>query len=318
MRVRFLIIGVAIAALVLAIWLLGGVALMEAWAIEGQRQMQSALADAIRHIKRQEPGAMAGLLGLCFTYGVLHAVGPGHGKVLIGGYGLGDRVPWLRLSALALAASLAQAATAVILIFVLVGLLGWKRDPSQAIGNQILSPAGAVVIGLLGLWLVWRGGRRALWPWLAGRSEQNPYGDHDAEHPHDDDHADGHEHDHQHGSHHHHAHGPSLEDMERLHTVRDAAVLIFGVAMRPCTGALLLLILTWQLGIAGAGIAGAFAMGLGTALITVTVALLAVWAREGALASMPARVASIALPWIEMLAGVLVVMIAAGLYAAPP
>lgn len=302
MRVRIVSLGLGIAALVLAVWLLGGVALLEAWAIEAQRQMQSALADAIRHIKRQDPGAMAGLMGLCFTYGVLHAVGPGHGKVLIGGYALGHRVPWLKLSVLALLASLAQAATAVVLVFVLVGILGWKRDPSQAIGNQILSPVGAVVIGALGLWLVWRGGRRALGP-LAGAHHGHDHHHHDHEHDHD---------------HHHHAHAPSLQDMEQLHGLRDAVFLILGIALRPCTGALLLLILTWQLGIAAAGIAGAFTMGLGTAVITVTVAFLAIWAREGALASLPGQVAARTLPWIEMLAGVLVVLIAFGLYAAPP
>mgnify|MGYP000861678445 CR=1 FL=1 len=294
---RIGIVTFALLALVLGIWLLGGVALLEAWAIEAQRQMQDALAEAIRHIKRQDPGATAGLLGLCFTYGVLHAVGPGHGKVLIGGYGLGHRVPWLRLSALALVASLAQAATAVGLVFVLVGVLGWKRDASQAIGTEILSPLGAVVIGLLGLWLVWRGGRRV----FAARVKP-----HDHHHDHD--------HDHSQCS---HAHGPSLQEVERLHSFRDGVVLILGIALRPCTGALLLLILTWQLGIAAAGIAGAFAMGLGTAVITVAVAALAVFARESALTSLPGQLAARVLPWVEMLAGILVVVIAFGLYTAP-
>ena len=105
--------------------------------------------------------------------------------------------------------------------------------------------------------------------------------------------------------------------MSRLHSLRDAAVLIVGIALRPCTGALLLLILIWQLGIAAAGIVGAFAKGLGTAVITVTVALLAVWAREGTLASLPAKAAARVMPWIEMAAGVLVVVIAVGLYSTP-
>ncbi len=288
MRLGLLILVLCLA--VLAFWLTGGLALVEAWAIQGQRQMQSALAEAIRHLKRGEPGAMTALLGLCFTYGVLHAVGPGHGKVLIGAHALGHRVPWGRLVALALVASLAQSAVAVGVVQVLVGILGWKRDPSQAFGAEILSPLGAVVIGLLGLWLVWRGGRK-----LLGRQDH------------------GHDHDHPHV----HAHGPSLHDMEHLHGLRDALVLIGGIAMRPCTGALLLLILTWQIGIPGAGIAGAFAMGLGTATITVLAALLALWARDGVLASLPAEVAARTLPWIELLAGLLVILIAAALFSAP-
>lgn len=83
--------------------------------------------------------------------------------------------------------------------------------------------------------------------------------------------------------------------------------------MRPCSGALFVLVVTWQIGIATAGIVGAFVMGAGTALVTVGVALLAVWAREGALAGLGGGRIARALPVLELSAGAVLAVAALGL-----
>ena len=102
--------------------------------------------------------------------------------------------------------------------------------------------------------------------------------------------------------------------MAEVRSLRDALLLIGGIAIRPCTGALFLLILTWRLGIDGAGIAGAFAMGLGTATVTVAVAVASVWVREGTfLAFADSRGARLLVPVLELTAGALVAAIAAQL-----
>lgn len=341
MRRTFLILGLLVAAVLALLWLTGGYAVLQAWVFQAQREAQSTLAAAVRAIKTGQPGALAGLLTICFSYGVLHAVGPGHGKMLIGGYGMGRRVPVVALSSIALTASLVQAAVAVAVVYAGVAVLGWTRKQMEGVAENIMAPAGMIAIAGVGVWLMWRGYRGARRVWAsqqtadsgqamdgqvhAGKGQPGKgHADHgDADH----DHA-GHDHaGHDHTLHHHdpaptphvhdehcgHAHGPSLEEVSKLTGWRDTAALIAGIAMRPCSGALFLLILTWQLGIGLAGIAGTFAMGIGTALVTIGVALLAVWAREGALASLPLDRAARMLPLFEMAAGALVAVIALSL-----
>jgi len=68
------------------------------------------------------------------------------------------------------------------------------------------------------------------------------------------------------------------------------------------------------MGIAAAGIAGAYVMGLGTALVTVGVALVAGGMRGAALASLAGtRGPALAVPALELGAGLAVALIAGGL-----
>lgn len=307
MRRRLTILGLVLAALGLALWLSGALAGAEGWIAGAQRQAQTVLAGAVRAIRSGEPGALAGLLAVTFGYGVLHAAGPGHGKLVIGAYGMGRRVPVVRLLGLALASSLAQAAVAVAIVYAGVALLGWGRDQTQDWAERVAAPLGTAAIAAVGLWLMLRGLRGVLRQGRHAAQEAHAHHDH-----HDHDH-----HHHDHDAHCEtcgHAHGPSLEQVQAVQGWRDGLALIAGIAMRPCSGALFLLILTWQLGIGAAGVAGAFAMGLGTATVTAAVALAAVWAREGALASLPgAGAAARALPWIEAAAGAVVALAALAL-----
>ena len=308
MRRVLTLAGIGVAAGLALVWFLGGFDALGRLAAEAQRALQAPLAGAVRAVKAGEPAAWGGLLAVCFGYGVVHAAGPGHGKFVIGGYGVARRVPVLRLSVVALAASLAQAGVAVGLVYAGVLALGWGRERMVGLAEGTLAAVSWAAIGAIGLWLVWRGGRGVMRQVRAGG-----VGDHDHAH-----------HDHHHGHDHHHdedcgcghAHGPSAAEVAEAKGWRDTLALIGGVAVRPCSGALFLLVLTFQMGIGSAGVAGAFAMGLGVAVVTVAVAVLAVWSREGALAGLgEARVWRV-LPWVEMAGGAVIAAFAAGMMRA--
>ena len=268
----------------------GGMARLTTWAAEGQREVQNAMAGSLRALKGNQPGALAGLLGLCFAYGFFHAAGPGHGKLLIGGYGLTNGATARRLSLIALLSSLGQAVTAILLVRAGIALLDWSRETMTATAETVFAPASWAAVGLIGLWLVLRAARRVWRSWRAGQRGADGH-DHARAHAHD------HGHDHGHDHHHHghaegaceacgHRHGPTLDEVSALSGLRDAALLIGAIAIRPCTGALFLLIITWRMGLVAQGIAGCFAMALGTASVTVAVALAATLLRRGALERM--------------------------------
>src|SRR5262245_51986914 len=61
------------------------------WLMEKQALVHSQLASAVRRFKTADPFSAAFLLAaISFAYGVLHAVGPGHGKAVISSYVLAD------------------------------------------------------------------------------------------------------------------------------------------------------------------------------------------------------------------------------------
>lgn len=317
MRRIVLTLALVAAAALATFWAAGGMDMVQARALESQRAFQNALARALRALHGGEAGALATLWGVAFAYGFLHAVGPGHGKFLLGAYGAGTRVPLGRMMGIGLAASLAQAGTAIALVYGGVALFSLSRARIEAVSDAWLAPLSLIAIAALGLWLVWRGARALLRmqgaPALTAAGATNAAG------------AGGHGHHHHHHDHDPHddpcadcghRHLPDTGDVARLSSLREAALLVGAIALRPCTGALFLLILTWRMGLEWQGVTAALAMGLGTASVTVAVAALAVMARDGALvwSGRIGRMAAL-VPVVEVLAGALVAGVALMLLA---
>ena len=299
MRRTLMLAGPVLVVAAGVMWLTGVFQPLADWIFGQQRAVQDGLAGAVRAIKGGQAGAWALLLGVAFSYGVVHAAGPGHGKAVIGGYGVARRVPMVRLAGLALASSLAQAGVAIALVSVGALILGWTRNDMEALAEGAMLPFSLAMVAGLGLWLVWRGARSLTVQGADHHSHAK------------DSHHHGHAHGHDCGC--GHAHGPTLEEAAAVRSVRDGVLVVAAVAMRPCSGALFLLVLTFALGIPMAGIAGAVAMGVGTALVTIGVACASVWLREGAFAALPGGGVGRVLPVMELIVGALIAVASLGL-----
>lgn len=274
-----------------AIWLwgFGGADVVSQWAAMTQRNVQNGMAASLRALRAGDSTALIGLWTLCLTYGFVHAAGPGHGKLVIGGYAMGVRVSARKVAGLAALSSMAQAMVAIVFVGVAVTLLDWGRAQMTQVADQMIAPLSYLLIALLGVWIVLRGIRK-LW------RRRKPVHHHDHDHICSDC---------------GHAHAPTPQQAQAVTTWRDAVAVIGVIAIRPCTGAIFLLILTYALGLFWVGVIGVLIMGLGTAAFTGIVALAAVGARESALAqAASAKGTATLLGIVEIGAGLLIAAVA--------
>lgn len=239
-----------------------------------QRALQKSLADAVRDTDGGGFGALVALLALCFAYGVLHAAGPGHGKAVITAYALTNERIARRAIGIALLAAFVQATSAVVLVYaVLFAFDSTTRLITRSV--TVAEAASFALIAAMGAYLIIGGARRLL---RAVRrrdaaAAETPAQAHVHTHSHSHDHE--HHHDDSAHDHHDHAHLPGAEEIGRLHGLRDAIALALAVGIRPCTGAILVLVFAYGLGLHAVGILATYAMGAGTGLAVAALVALA-------------------------------------------
>ena len=271
-----------------------------AWVFDKQQSLQRTLAMSVKSLKTDPLGGALTLALLSFIYGVLHAVGPGHGKTIISSYVIANEETVRRGVIISFIAAGLQALTAVVLVGVLLIALGATGLQVNAWSNQLESISYAM-IALVGLYLltgqlrsVWRRWQHAPVTVVAAR-DAHGLGDHHHHHAHHDHHhhhsREGHEHHEIHGRHDHHHHSPGdacdhMVDARQLagpFSWRKVIPVVFSVGIRPCTGAILVLVFALTQGLFWAGVAATFAMALGTAITVAALATLALGSRELAL-----------------------------------
>jgi nickel/cobalt exporter len=288
------------------------------WIMTKQSEFYRGLSGMIRAAKT-DGTAVFGLLGLSFAYGIFHAAGPGHGKAVISSYLVANEETWRRGVVLSFASAMLQALVAVVIVGIATVLLG---ATAKIMGDtvRVIETASYVLIVAVGLRLLWVKGRgflRALQA-MTAQPVLVPAGPAAllAEHHHHDhhDHGGHHHHHHHHdhdedGDHSGHSHGPVPEELAGPGGWQRGLSAIVAVGLRPCSGAILVLVFAFAQGLFWAGVASTFVMGLGTAITVAAIATLAVGARSLAsnLANRRSGYGTLALRGLEVAAAVLVV-----------
>jgi nickel/cobalt exporter len=264
------------------------------WILAKQSEFYREMSATIRAAK-SDGSAVWTLLGISFAYGIFHAAGPGHGKAVISSYLVANEETARRGIVLSFASALLQALVAVALVAVLAWLLS-STAKTMCSAEKAIEIASYGLIAAFGARLVWtKGGgfMRALQakPAMAVAAAHHHHDGHDHGHHHHD-HDHGHDQSHHHDHHHHdhghdhvhdehcgHSHGPTPDQLAGPGGWQRGLGAIFAVGMRPCSGAILVLVFSLAQGLFWAGIAATFVMGIGTAITVATIAIVAVSAK---------------------------------------
>ena len=309
-----------------------------------QARINRELAGAVRQMKTGNVLDATLLLAfLSFTYGVLHAAGPGHGKAVISSYVLANEKTVKRGIMLSFLSAFIQALSAIAIVGVLAIALRATSLEIAATERWIETISWGFV-ALVGIWLLYsqirklfarpakvagaddHSNMKAAAPAHAGCGCGHDHS-HDHDHAHTHSHSnDAHNHSHAHVHHYHdadgaccgHAHMPDPKDLEGHLSWSKALAIAFSVGIRPCTGAILVMIFAMSQGLLIAGVFATFAMAFGTAITVSVLASLAVGSRELAtrLAGGEGRTAGAVATGVGLLGSTLVFLMGAAFFVA--
>lgn len=223
-----------------------------------QREVNRALTQRMEDAKTGQPKALLIGAALCFLYGVFHAAGPGHGKVVTMSYFLGRDAKAWRGVMMGGQVALTHVGGAIALAVVASLLMQGAASPSLEDLRWVKLLSYAAVTGI-GLWL------------LQDRLRGGHAGECTVDHGH------GHDHHHDHHDHlgHHHGHD---------HGARGGMVAAIVAGAVPCTGAVLVLLYCIANGAPLIGLGFVLLIGLGMAITLAAFGLVGMFARRRALA----------------------------------
>ena len=248
---------VGLVTAVSAIWLYWPQILLQSvlWQKILNREMTQLLQQVAEHPHR----AGLSLLAFSLVYGILHALGPGHGKVVITTF-LATHPAKLKTSMkLTLLASLLQGSVAIVLVTLMLVVLHTSSRQLH-LSSFWLEKGSYLLVIALGIWTGYRA-VNSLWRLFRPKPAMNIR----ALHPH-------HHHDDQCGC--GHAHLPSAQQVAGAVNVKTQLLVVLSMGLRPCSGAIMMLLFAKVIGVYLWGVLSAAVMAMGTALTISAIGLL--------------------------------------------
>lgn len=249
-------------ALFLLLAVCGSLWLWQAWpqvmmkSVIWQREVNQQMSGLLKAVAENPTKAGGSLLAFSFIYGVLHALGPGHGKIVITTW-LATHPSKLRSSiGLTLASSLLQGGVAIALVVIVLSLL---QLPARQLhmSSFWLEKGSYALVGVLGLILCWRALKK-----LRVLLQKPKFKTFTPLHVHDENCGCGHQ------------HLPTQEQLQNGDDWRARLMIVLSMGMRPCSGAIMVLLFSKVIGVFGWGMLSALAMAAGTSLTISSLALL--------------------------------------------
>ncbi|RTY57931.1 nickel/cobalt transporter [Pantoea sp. YU22] len=288
----------ALAATAFALWQYWPQILLQS--VSWQKELHQQMTQLLQQVKTAPEQAGGMLVLFSLAYGVLHALGPGHGKVVITTF-LATHPARLKTTLrLTLLASLLQGSVAIVLVTLMLVVLQTSSRQLHLSSYWLEKGSYLLVIGL-GVWI----GVRALKALRRQLRPRSPMKIHAlrADHQHDAHCGCG------------HAHLPDAQQVAGAVSLKTQLLLVASMGLRPCSGAIMMLLFSRVIGVYLWGVLSAAVMALGTALTISAIGLLVQRSRTLALRlggeSRAASTAALAMPVLALVGSAL--LIAAGL-----
>jgi nickel/cobalt exporter len=253
--------------------------------IKWQRIINEELSNLLYEAKQNHLTACLSLLGLSFVYGVLHSVGPGHGKMIVTTFLATHPTKIKHGLLLTILSAFMQAIVAVLLVTI---LLLFFNNSMRDINNKAaeLITLSGLIMAVLGIVIVFHAVKTFFQQKMTN---------------------------------HQHQEFVSAEQLNKAVSWQAYLGIVVSIGIRPCTGAVMVLLFANMIGIYWLGVSSALLMAMGTAITTSSIALLTISGKKviNRYLSRDEHTPSISNMVVQLIGGGLLILFAFVLFSTP-